>query len=457
MATMSVLRWLSATLVSLLCLCAFAHARVNQKAKDEPAPDVPMQQWLAAPDHSDFPAQYKVMPPRLTYLQRYLVETRVAISGEIARGRDLHIWLKVADNTGKWIPGEAHVHSEASTALSKKNEFQFVAGFYASPGQYTVAVVIYDVKSEKYNVRHLPLKVEPLKNDPLDGHEESSGTSVEFLSDPPPGMRSFQDISSVSKYEPDSLWPFAAKLDSYPLNSTRPVQLDVVLNFSDPGDTFTIPPSVFSRARRSIFDSMPETVQMSTTPGKIQLRQKEYIGAVLSVGQVLAAIHPANGCVRISGIDMTGMEVAFRRSAPESIEWEALRKTRSTTKLAEVSVHALQNRKEQPMFLRDFLTNLQEPIANCGSGADPLHEVIFVSHAFAFPVGAHKEDFHITDHANFRIHYYQLNTGPRANYDDLGSFLKSADTKSHDVFEPKQLREAMARTFADIASRTSKK
>ena len=455
---MSVIRRLFTIVVTLLCLCAFASARADQKTKTEPVPDVPLQQWIDAPDHADFPAEYKILPPRLTYLQRYLVETRAAISGEIARGRDLYIFLKVADNTGKWLPGESHVHSEASTALTRKNEFQYVAGFYASPGQYTVAIVIYDAKSEKYDVRHLPLKVEPIKNDPLASRVESSGDSVEFLSDPPPGVRSFQDISSVSKYQPDSLWPFAAKLDSYQLNSPRPIQLDVVLNFSDVGETFVIPPSVFSRARRSIFDSMPETMQGTIAPGRIQQRQKENLSSVLSVGQVLAAIHPSNGCVRISGIDMTAMEVAFKRSTPESIDWEALRNSRSTNKLAEISVHALQNRKEQPIFLRDFLTNLQAPIENCGSAVPaPLHVVVFVSQAFAFPVGAHKDDFHITDHSSFRIHYYQLNTGARGTFDDLGSFLKSADTKSHDVFEPKQLREAMAKTFSDIASRISKK
>jgi hypothetical protein len=464
---MSLARRNTFILIAALCLSLLVAAQSaappksmaaqNSAAKtaEEPEPDVPLEQWLTGPDHTEIPAEFKAMPARLTYQQRFLVEARAAIAGDVARGRDFHTWLRVADHTGTWLPGHVHIHSEASTSLTRQNEFQFVAGFYASPGQYSVGIVIYDAKSKKYDVRHLPVKVEPVKNDPLESHLESSGNAVEFLSEPPPGVRSFQSIGEVSKFEPDSLWPFARKLDSYPLASTRPLQIDLVLNFSDGGEVFEIPPSMFNRRARF---GLPEMTRPVVTPETIKQRQKEYLGALLSAAQVIAAIHPANGCVRISGIDITSMEAVFQRTPPEKMEWEKLRNLRTTTKLAEVSVSALQNRKEQPIFLRDYLTSLQAPIEHCGTSVEaPLHAVIFVSHSFAFPNGSHKDDFHLADRSSFRVHYIQLNAGSRTSYDDLGSLLKSADAKSHEVYEPRQFREALAKTISDLSSRAAKK
>src|SRR6266567_3260716 len=147
----------------IVVLCLYVLVATNlgaeEKPKSQPAPDVPMQQWLAGPDHQDIPAEFKVLNPRFTFQQRYLVECRASISGEIARGRELYIWLQVADHAGTWQPGSTHIRNDASPSLTKRNEVEFVGAFYATPGQYTVAIVIYDAKSHAYDVRHMPVTV----------------------------------------------------------------------------------------------------------------------------------------------------------------------------------------------------------------------------------------------------------------------------------------------------------
>ena len=443
-------------LLLVLCLPFFATDVRAQAKKREPPPDVPMQQWLAGPDRTDIPAEFKVLNPRFTFQQRYLVECRSSISGEIARGRELHIWLNVADHAGSWQAGSTYIRQDASPALTKHNEIQFVGAFYALPGQYTVAIVIYDGKSHQYDVRHMPVTVKPIENDPLAGRVETASPAVEFLDDPPPNGTSFQKISDYNKDVSDSLWPFAHVVDTFPLNSMRPLQIDVVLNLSDAGDVVEIPPSILPRLRRSP-DFDPRLMAPPPREVKMQQRQKEYIGALLATAKVLAAIHPANGCVRVNAIDVMNMEVAIRRMSADGVEWEKVRNYRTTSKLAEVSLTALKNRKEQPNFVREFLSGLQAPIEKCGTGAGaPLHAVIFVSQSYVFPSGSKKENFKSSD-PGFQFFYYRLDVATKNIYDDLGSYLKSNGAKTYDLYGPRDLRDAMARTLSDISHSSTAK
>ena len=444
---MSSLRRISAT-IAALCFALFALFGVAQERKDSSVPDVPMQQWLAGPDHSDFPSEFRVLPPRLTYQQRNLIECRIAISGEIARGRELHFWIKVADNSGAWLPGTVHTTSNASPTLTKHNEVQVVSGFYANPGQYTVALIIYDPKSRQYDIRRLPLTVKPIENDPLAARVESATPSVDFLRDSPPNGTAFQNISDRNNGNSDPLWPFARRFDTYPLNSTRPLQIDVVLNLSDVGEVVEFPTA---RPPAQLRIGREPRILRPPEPQNAQGHQKEYIGALFSVAQVLASIQPANGCVRINAIDMMDMNAPMRRVDPKKIDWEKFRTYRTTEKLAEINVKALTNRKEQPTFLRDFLAGLQTPIEQCGTGdGPPMHAIIFVSRSYIFPSGAHKESFHFPDSSSFRAYHYQLNFEVRNGYDDLGSYLKSAGAKSHDIVQPKDLRSLLAHTLDEI-------
>jgi hypothetical protein len=440
---MSVLRRFSAS-IAASCVALFALSGFAQQ-KNSPEP-VLMQQWLAGPDHSDIPAEFKILPPRLTYLQRDLVECRIAISGEIARGRELLSWIKVADNSGNWLPGSVHTASNASPTLTKHNEVQVVSGFYASPGQYKVALILYDTKSHEYDVRHLPLTVKPIENDPLAARVERASPTIEFLEDSPPNGSAFQNISDRDNGDDDPLWPFAHKLDTYPVNSTRPLQIDIVLNLSDVGEAFEIPPSRFPQ-----YPNRDPRIIRPPRQQNPQEHQKQYIGALLSVAQVLGSIQPSDGCVRINALDMTDMKIAMQRVEPKNVEWEKFRTYRTTEKLAEVDVNALKNRKAQPIFLHDFLTRLESPIEHCGTGAEPpMHAIIVVSRNYVFPDGAHKQSFHFPDSKSFRAYHYQLHVETRSPYDDLGSYLKSAGAKSIFIRQPKDLRSAMAHTLDEI-------
>jgi hypothetical protein len=142
----------------------------------------------------------------------------------------------------------------------------------------------------------------------------------------------------------------------------------------------------------------------------------------------------------------------MHRTPPENVEWEKIRQYRTTEKLAEVSVAALKNRKEQPTFVGDYLKRIQTPIEHCGTGSEPpVHTLIFVSHPYVFPSGAHKENFKLEGGSSFRFYHYLLNVGSKGVFDDLGSYLKNSGAKSLEIYTPRGLRDAMARTLSDIA------
>jgi hypothetical protein len=230
------------------------------------------------------------------------------------------------------------------------------------------------------------------------------------------------------------------------------LQIDVVLNLSDVGEVVEFPETNTPRFRNR---SEPRIIRPPKQQNA-QEHQKQYIGALFAVAQVLASIQPANGCVRINAIDMMDMKATMQRVDPKKVDWEKFRTYRTTEKLAEINVNALKNRKEQPVFLRDFLAGLQTPIEHCGNGPEPpMHAIIVVSRSYVFPDGAHKESFHFPDSSSFRAYHYLLNMDVRNSYDDLGSYLKSAGAKSHDILQPKDLRSLIARTLDEI-TRTAK-
>jgi len=446
----------------LLVVSLLVTVGAQEKPKhEEPPPEVPLAQWLAAGDHMDFRAEFKVMKPRLTYQQRLLVECRATISGEIARGRDFHMWMKVADRSGAWLPGHDYTHSAGAGALTRSNEMQMVAGFYAQPGQYTVAIIIYDAGTHQYDIRHLPLTVEALKNDSLAAQSATDEPAVEFLEQPPPAGDTFEHIADLSPRQTDSEWQFSKYGAILPLAATRrPLQIDVVLDFTDHGE---VEKTDTEDELRSYNDRRLPPWERRERPRGLRAEQAvvrgpaEYIADLLAIGHTLAKLQPANGCVRFSGIDMTAMNAGFRRVAPDKMDWEELRKAQTPAKGGGVSVAALKNRKEQPLFLRDFLKGLEAPIDSCGSSAvAPLHAVLFVSHRFLFPRGSHKEPFRAANPADYRLFYWQLNEGNREHGDDLESYLKSSEAQVHGFEEPHRFREILAHTLAEIVTAAGK-
>ena len=432
-------RW--TLLAAMLSLCLVLPAYGSDKKN--PVPDVPLEQWLHGPDRADFPVAIKVLRPRLTYQQRYLVEVRAVIDGPVANKRHLFAWLMVADPFGKWDDLSMRNDDIVGMTLDPTMEVQFISAFYATPATYTAAFAVYDAVSKHLYVRHFAVAVEPLKNDPMPAFG-AGAPRVEFIEQIPSLAQSFDSLGSAPLQKVDAYWPLADGIMPLGVATARPLQFDVVIDFSDIGDRVKFAGPLPFRKRSQML----------------------YIETATAMADALTGLHPEKGCLRLSAFDADSMEVDMWRQAPDQLDWNAIRKQR-LKRYTQVSVAGLQGRKDRPAFIRNLLQRLATPEAGCGSeNPSALHVVILVSQGFQFDDGSHKQALDPRELGEYKLFYFRVEPSHQVEsgfgrrslavmepmFDQLTGILKPIHPRLTNIPSPEKFREALGKTLAEIAA-----
>src|SRR4051812_29458851 len=232
-----------------ICVLAFSSVLVAQekKDKDERATEVPIEQWLRGPDRNDYKWKVEIVPARMTFQQRNLVQVRAYLDAEPLQGdnrHDFYFVLKLADDKGNWLPEDSYNHYPLPPGLDKKNEIQYSSGFYAKPGKYTVGLVLYDVATGKGNVWHKEFEVKPPKKGLLPDLDRNI-PEVEFITEVPADALPTRDKTTLTRrrgaFGPvvtvsnprdisDQEWPPGHGVEVLPVRAPRPMRVDVILN-----------------------------------------------------------------------------------------------------------------------------------------------------------------------------------------------------------------------------------
>jgi hypothetical protein len=406
-----------------------------QKAKPRPA--LPVEQWLRGPDRQDFPWKVQLLPARLTFQQRYLVQLRATIPAAVlqkgAPERDLYFVVKAADERGRWFDGESYNHYPVPPSLSSQTDVEFDLGLYTRPGDYQIAVMVYDRVLRQGNLWRGPLHVPSLKDDPLPQLERDL-PAIEFLPDVPRESlfreaprqrfrtRRWDQWQPKDDRDSTALWPLGHGREWLPLSGTRPLRIDVLLNFSqvvDPGMQFQPSPSV----------------------------HQEDVGQVLQIGSLLSHLGVASGCVRITGLDIVRRHVIFERQDGRELNWDKVRDTVAKLDQTTVDVRSLEDRTRGGSFLRDHLARLMADAPACGSGRElPQRVVVVVSRELSFPGGAKLEP----PAAKGCCRFFYLQTRGHELYEGIWNLLKPVKARRFTVSDPLRFRKALAGMMADI-------
>src|SRR5258708_30224864 len=129
-----------------------------------------VQSWLEGPDRRDFPWEVRIDPPTLTYQQRFLLEVTAAVDGSVLRQkpyRHFTIIVKLADKDGHCLPGDDATDYAVTQPTGPIDQLRFYTGVYVRPGDYRIAVLMYDSAHQEGNVKHVTLHVPAPKHDPL--------------------------------------------------------------------------------------------------------------------------------------------------------------------------------------------------------------------------------------------------------------------------------------------------
>src|SRR5439155_2457503 len=109
---------------------------------------LPLNDWLSQGERKTFASDIRIFGPSLTFQQRYRIWVRATFpTPSLQKGsiqRDLHFFIKVADESGRWFDGETYNHFRVDKKFSKKVDLVLDGGLYLQPGMYTIAVVVYD-------------------------------------------------------------------------------------------------------------------------------------------------------------------------------------------------------------------------------------------------------------------------------------------------------------------------
>jgi len=405
----------------------------------ETRPPLPIDGWLHGVDRQDFPWKIYLSAPRLTFQQRYLVQVRVNIAAEILQNAapraDLHFLVKVSDDRGHWLSGENYNHLSIPPGLNADSEIEFDSGLYLRPGSYTIAVIAYDSVRSNGNLWRRPLRVRPLKDDPLPQLDRDL-PQVEFVSEFPSDSLTFDTGGQFPRARPvpafgpsnDQTWPLGHGREWLPVSNARPIRIDLIMDFSG----WTDP---------------KEKIQPSAQA------YRQSVGRLLQIGSVISHLAPRRGCIRVSSLDVFRMRTILDRVEAGDLDWDIVQ--RSTTHLDQftVDVHALEKRKQVAEFFRRFLKQAVSDPAGCGSDLEvPLHVVIVaLAGRLQFPSGTRSERVELEACDECRFYYLRPEEiGPGYGFDDVERILKSLRARQYALSGPREFRRALAKIILDV-------
>src|SRR5262249_3279701 len=378
----------------LLSLPLFAWTSSQDATLDESALSVPIEEWLSHGEQKQFHCDVHISRPTLTFQQRYRVFVRARLpASSLQRDsirRDLHFFVKVADESGKWLNGQTYNHFRFEKQFDKRMEIELEAGLYLQPGRFTIAVVVYDSVLNEHNVVFRHLRVEAPKHDVFPQLLEGL-PRVEFLPSPVQGVAT---LASGHAY--------------LPVETDRPVELDVVVDLSPytRGRSFiglSIPAADAASSRgidrvpsgmRPRDMSLPQSIPFPggfrrPLPEGVRRTVKGFQSRLLEAASILSDVDPRNGCARVTIFNALSRRVLMTAQPALSADWLKTWDEILGTELNLISVQDLAGSVEAATFLHDQIEKLMSQAPPCQmSRSRPVRVLAILSRGAHFPEGA---------------------------------------------------------------------
>lgn len=382
-------------------------ASVPTHSQESPGSSVPSV-WFDEPEHHASHWKVQFTQPFLTYSQRFFIgmwaSFPVPKKSEGSR-TDIDIVVRVANAQGQYFPGHDHTHIQVPTSVGRNQALAWSTAIYLRPGSYRVVMLVIDRKSGEHFLWRKSVKIDvPNALPDLD----TNLPQVEFS---------------------DQRRVHAPVGEELPIHNRHPLRVDVVMNLT--GD-----------------------VQMSVAPDWFRwIRQQSVESALVGSVGALSQLRPANGCVRVSAIDIIHTEITRDRAiADPAVDWqkvrEAIRKNRDSVT---VDVRTLEGRKKARNFFRQFLEHVISDKTGCGEGMEQVDRaVVIVSDSLSFPSGSENEPVDATAQSGSRFFHMKITSRNVPTYDQVGHMLASLHPRQFNVNDSMDLRNALAKLIADL-------
>jgi hypothetical protein len=422
------------------CLVLLLGFLVSQAAAQStsPAPKLPLEELLNGPDRQELPWKVTILPPRLMYQQRFIVQMRARIPADAvtaANGeRNLHFILKVKGDDGSWLKEGQYNTFPVPADLGDKKDIEYATGVYLRPGKYTIALIAVEAATRKVSVMHREVHIEPIKDDPFSELDRYLPT-VEF----PAGFPQ-QEFAEADASDGE-LFPIAHQANWIQIDNSEPIQVDVVLNITERPVLRTPEPPAYTRM--GVEARMRAMMKRPTVP-----TYHLDVGRVLQIGNVISHIGLKSGCVRVSAIDTMRMKTILNSTDEKKLDWDKFEAGVEKFDQNTVDAAVLANKKGPAQFFNKYLDNLSSASTACGPVS--RHYVVVVSHELSLPSGA--KDARLESVNGERARFYYVHAGISGVGDDISEILKPVKPERLGFANPREFRKSFARLVSDLRS-----
>lgn len=401
--------------VCITCVLSFS---LHAPAQELNLRNIPIA-WFEETDHHAPHWRVHFDHPTLTYSQRLLIGVQAIVPANAKERRpDWHIFLRIADESGRWFQNYDYFHLVLRRMPPKAEPVVWHGYACVQPGTYRLSLVAYNATNERHFVWRKMMRVDrPSVLPDID-----------------------RDLPRVKFVDLSQIWPpIPAHL---PVHTQAPVQIDLVVNLTS-------------------------NRQLSLTPNDLDSFRQPYVkGALLGATALLSQLAPSEGCVRVSAIDILRLKVLLDRSSadPASNLDRIQQAIPSVLDNAVVDVHTLEGRTKAREFFRQFLEKVISDNASCSPrGPRAERAIIVVSDSLIFPEGdTDRELVSAPEYRNalfFHVRFsYTLFTSishADITFDEVGRMLGALQPHQFNVAEPNDLRRAVAEIVKDIAASTT--
>lgn len=396
---------------------------------------VPFDAWFQQAGQTRFKWSERVLAAELTVHQRLLAQVEVTLDGvELARRRgqgQMLIFCQLTDSSGVTWQDHGAIDLEKVEQGIRASDINFTESAFVMPGDYAVAVAIFDTATNEHAVRRDKLHVAALPNDPL-----------------PQAWKGLPAIEFMPQAEAPDSWflPDIKGRLNLPLPGARPSRIELLVNLT---------PS-------------------ERASGSFRVRDRN-LGALLPSIKAISEMDAPGVTMGLSLLDLTRRRVAFRQEqiAPE-LDWPKMRDALTENTPGSVDVKALEDRQHNAAFF----------VAETGRLLAPSRALIILSSPVEFEGGQDLQPIKMSAPRNCQVFYirYQpvrsgmmtVSMGPAVrrarspmvgpNFgmrpslpppinDQLFNTLKPLGPRLFDVHTPEQFRRALATIMAELADK----
>lgn len=417
------------TLLIVAVLCLPLGAWAEDGVADPLFKKVHFDTWVGGKNQAPFKWKVSMQPLVLSNHQRWLARIDVEIDGAEMESRRGHgallILFQMQDANGHVYQDHGSLDLTKTEAGIKSQIVTYTESAFVIPGNYPLAIGVFDTNNQDHWLRNETLKVGAFKNDPL-----------------PFAWRDLPPVEFHPPEETPDSWylPTVTGRLHLPVETRHPLKIDILVNLT---------PS-----------------ERATGSQRIQDRN---LSVLLPTMKALAQMELKAGSLKVESLDLTRQKVTYQQDAVKQLDWTKMRAAITSDQLGTINVKALGDRANSAQF---FETEVNKRVRT----ADVL---IILSSSVRFEQGMDLAPLQAEGTPDCKIFYVRYHPPP-VRYvvqqqpvlarrrvplgggqmtqlgptivDQLEPTLRNLRHRLFDVQNPEEMRKALAELITDISS-----